>query len=237
VKRFIIGVWLKNSLIFIWYLKYVVLPLMYQKRLIMFKTTNLLTTANFKTIKGEKKGYRTYIMYLSSYTDNSRGINLCSHASAGCASACLVNSGFGGMYQKVKEGRRNKAEWFIANRDEFLAKLDTEITSIERRHSNLDKVCIRLNGTSDIRWEKFKIRDGKNIFELHPGVQFYDYTKNPLRFNIDLPLNYHLTFSRSETNEVDALRLLSRGFNVAMVFRTLPKEYKGFKVINGMRTI
>ena len=48
-----------------------------------------------------------------------------------------------------------------------------------------------------------------------------------------LPSNYHLTFSRSETNDVKALELLNAGFNVAMVFDKLPETYKGFKVVNG----
>jgi hypothetical protein len=199
----------------------------------MYTPTKLLTTNNFKTLKGEKMGYRTYILYLAPATENSKGINLCPNASPGCATACLFTSGFGGMYEKVKHGRMNKTEWFLHNRKSFLEKLDSELTAIEKRHANIDKVCVRLNGTSDIRYEKFTIRDGKNIFELHPDIQFYDYTKNPLRFEIELPTNYHLTFSRSEENEAICLDILSRGFNVAMVFNKLPTTYKGFTVING----
>lgn len=200
----------------------------------MYNQTKLLTTRNFKTLKGSKLGYTTYILYMSPFTQNSKGINLCPRASAGCAKACLFTSGFGGMYEKVKNGRINKSEWFLANRVEFLEQLDKEITQIEKRHAaNLKFVSIRLNGTTDIRYEKFKIRDGKNIFELHPDVQFYDYTKIHERFNVELPANYQLTFSRSETNEATALKLLSKGVNVAMVFKTLPKKYEGFKVING----
>jgi hypothetical protein len=199
----------------------------------MYTPTKLLTTNNFKTLKGEKMGYRTYILYLAPATENSKGVNLCPHASAGCAMACLFTSGFGGMYERVKIGRMNKTEWFIHNRTEFLAKLDSEISAIEKRHKDIDKVCVRLNGTSDIRFEKFIIREGKNIFQLHPDVQFYDYTKNYTRFDIELPANYHLTFSRSEENEEIALSLLERGFNVAMVFKSIPTTYRGFKVING----
>ena len=40
----------------------------------------LLTTNNAKTMKGESKGVITYIMYLAPHTQNSKGINLCSHA-------------------------------------------------------------------------------------------------------------------------------------------------------------
>ena len=39
------------------------------------KRQTLLTTNNTKTLKGAKLGYKTYIMYLAPYTQNSKGIN------------------------------------------------------------------------------------------------------------------------------------------------------------------
>ncbi len=198
--------------------------------------TKLLSTNNHKTIKGQSLGYITYIMYLSSYTNNSKGINLCSHASAGCSSACLFKSGFGGMYQRVEDGRKNKTEWYLNNRAEFMNTLADEIAAAIKKNADKAIPVFRLNGTSDIRFEKIIVRDNKNIFELFPGVQFYDYTKNPLRFETKLPKNYHLTFSRSETNEIMALDILNRGFNAAMVFEKVPAEYQGFPVVNGDET-
>jgi hypothetical protein len=200
------------------------------------KKNPLLSTNNVKTMKGEKLGYKTYILYMSSYKDNSKGINLCSHASQGCATACLVGSGMGGLYTNVQQGRRNKSERFINNRHDFLLDLFEEITKIVKKAENDFIPTIRLNGTTDIRWEKFKVINSKNIFELFPEVQFYDYTKNHLRFNGTLPKNYHLTFSRSETNNDKAMELLKRGYNVAMVFDKTPLEYKGFEVVNGDET-
>ncbi len=216
------------------------------------KTKNLLSTNNSKTIKGEKMGFTTYIMYLAPHTQNSKGINLCSHASKGCAKACLFNSG-AARFDAVQKGKMNKTEWFLDNRVEFLEKLDSEIARAVRLHKAVKgneqlgkkgnvirykKFAIRLNGTADIPLEKFKIREGKNIFELYPDVQFYDYTKNHIRFEKNLPSNYHLTFSMSETNRDKSLELLAKGHNVAMVFgvkntNQLPKEYLGYKVING----
>lgn len=213
---------------------------------------NLLSTRNAKTIKGEKQGFTTYIMYLSPFTDNSKGINLCSHASIGCAKACLFNSG-AARFNHVQNGKRNKTEYFLAERQNFLLQLVNEIEFIVRMHNEVTdgkklgrtgKVvrykdfAIRLNGTSDISFEKFKIKDGKNIFELFPNVQFYDYTKNHLRFERVKNLsNYHLTFSRSETNETQSIKMLENGFNVAMVFnKTLPDNYLGYDVINGDET-
>jgi len=194
---------------------------------------NLLTTNNAKTIKGEKLGYMTYILYMSSYTQNSKGINLCSHASVGCSNACLFNSGYGGFQPHVKQARIKKSEYFLADRKRFLNQLKLEIELALLRNEGKAIVTIRLNGTTDIRYEKFKIFNGKNIFELFPDVQFYDYTKNYLRFNSELPKNYHLTFSRSETNDKKCKEVLKKGFNVAMVFNKLPKTYMGYKVVNG----
>jgi len=198
----------------------------------MYTKTKLLSTNNAKTIKGEKLGYKSYILYMSSFKDNSKGINLCSHASKGCSDSCLVGSGMGGIYTTVKNGRRNKAEWYIANRVEFLNTLVKEITNAIKLNKDIAIPVFRLNGTTDIVWEKFKIKDNKNIFELFPDSQFYDYTKNHKRFDKELPKNYHLTFSRSETNHKKAMELLSRGFNVAMVFNKLTDNYLGYKVIN-----
>lgn len=188
-----------------------------------------------KTIKGLKKGWITYIMYMSPFTQNSMGVNVCPHASAGCAAACLVGSGRGGFTDNVTRGRRNKTEFFLHNREGFLQKLYKELTLIEKKHKG-EKVAVRLNGTSDIRWEKFKVKDNKNLFELFPSIQFYDYTKNHLRFDQKLPKNYSLVFSRSETNHDKAIELFERGVSVAMVFDNPPKEFEGFKVVNGDET-
>jgi hypothetical protein len=192
----------------------------------------LLSTNNAKTIKGEKLGYITYILYMSPFTANSKGINVCSHASKGCADSCLVGSGFGGMYTTVKQGRIDKTEYFLRDRVAFLHQVKDEIAKAIKKNEGKAIVTIRLNGTSDLPYEKYKVFEGKNIFELYPEVQFYDYTKNYLRFDKELPKNYHLTFSRSETNNDKAMELLRRGFNVAMVFDKLPTEFEGYKVIN-----
>jgi hypothetical protein len=74
--------------------------------------------------------------------------------------------------------------------------------------------------------------------EHFPEVQFYDYTKSLSRMREftggTLPSNYHLTFSRSESNEVEVDEVLASGGNVAVVFRgKQPETWKGFKVIDG----
>ena len=193
----------------------------------------LLSTNNAKTIKGEKLGYVTYILYMSPYKANSKGINLCPHASKGCAESCLVGSGFGGMYTSVMQGRVNKSEYFLRDRVGFLFQLKSEIEKAIKKNEGKAIPVFRLNGTSDLPFEKYRVFEGgKNIFEVFPNVQFYDYTKNHLRFDKELPSNYYLTFSRSETNHDKAMELLKRGVNVAIVFDVLPSTFEGFEVIN-----
>lgn len=199
--------------------------------------TNLLSFKNSKTIKGEKLGVKTAILYLAPHTQNSKGINLCSHATNGCAKACLFGSG-AARFTQVQAGKINKTEFYLADRKAFMLQLKFEIERIVRLHSAKWDIAIRLNGTSDIPFFKYKVIDGKNLMELFPQIQFYDYTKNYLSFDKNLPSNYHLTFSRSENNHAKSVELLKRGFNVAMVFgvkngNQLPKTYMGFDVIDG----
>jgi hypothetical protein len=192
----------------------------------------LSTGTDYKTVKGEKLGVKTYIMYLSPFTDNSFGKNLCPMATAGCAAACLVGSGNGGLFESVKKSRRNKSDFFLSDRQGFYAQLLKELEKISKETSE-KKIAVRLNGTSDIAWERIKISCGKNIMELFPNIQFYDYTKIHNRFDKPLPSNYYLVFSRSELNEEKSLEILNKGFNVSMVFDSLPETYQGFKVVAG----
>lgn len=200
------------------------------------KRKPLLTTNNHKTIKGGKLGYLTYILYMSPYKANSLGKNVCSHASKGCISSCLVGSGLGGIYEGVKKGRIAKTEYFLSSQLEFMLQIKNEIAKAIKKNDGKEIVTIRLNGTSDIPFENLRVFEGKNIFEVYPDIQFYDYTKNHTRFDKELPKNYHLTFSKSETNTKKAFELLNRGFNVAMVFDRTPLTYEGFEVINGDET-
>jgi hypothetical protein len=68
---------------------------------------------------------------------------------------------------------------------------------------------------------------------LFEELQFVDYTKNASRLYRALPKNYHLTLSRHEKNENEAIKALNDGFNVAVIFDQLPNHWNGFPVING----
>lgn len=201
----------------------------------------LLNVKNAKTIKGEKKGFRTYILYLASHTNNDYGKNLCPMATKGCSKGCLVTAGFG-RFESVVKGRIKKSNWFISNRKTFLERLvmEIEMAITDAKENNLIPV-FRLNGTSDIQWENIKIYHNKNVFELFPDIIFYDYTKIVNRFNKTLPANYNLTFSYSAEEDYYSGRingitesLLKMGINVSVVFRNkLPKTFLGFPVVDG----
>ena len=188
---------------------------------------------NAKTIKGQKKGYKTAILYLAPSTQS--GFNVCPQASLGCKKACLYTAGHG-RFNSVKQGRINKTRWYIQERNTFMAQLKREITNHIKNCSNKGFIpCIRLNGTSDISWET------TGIFEEFPNVQFYDYTKiykRALKYvNGQYPSNYHLTYSLNEDNYKEAFDILLRGGNISAVFRKdLPQTYKGYKVINADET-
>ena len=93
----------------------------------------------------------------------------------------------------------------------------------------------RLNGTSDLSWEKYEAASGKNIFELFDYVQFYDYTK-VLGCKVQGIKNYHLTFSAADGNDADVAKAVAQGMNVAAVFDRLPEQYMGRQVINADET-
>ena len=199
------------------------------------KNKMLLTTQNAKTSKGEDLGYLTGILYMAP-ADMVDGVNVCKFASKGCKEACLFSAGRG-KFNSVKKARIAKTEFFRDNLEGFKASLVWSIDKVIRKASKLGlKPCIRLNGTSDISWEEIEIKDGKNIFEIYPEIQFYDYTPNFTRIKALTGYwsNYHLTFSRKESraNHVQAEKLLSIGVNVAAVYSDVDKAVnKG--AING----
>lgn len=193
-----------------------------------------------KTIKGNKFGVLTGILYLAPH--NISGYQVCPKASEGCKIACLYTAGYG-IYTKVQNGRIKRTLRFFQERELFLADIVSDIERlITAATRNKQKPAVRLNGTSDIAWEKFKvIRDGQthaNIFTAFPEVQFYDYTKILGRKSALSHKNYHLTFSLSESNTTEAKKALAAGFNVAVVFNVNKKESKpshwnGYPVIDG----
>ena len=194
---------------------------------------------NAKTIKGDGSEYLTAILYMTPYKIMVDGklFNSCAMAKqASCIDACLYTAGRGQM-SNVQTARQRKAEWFYRDRDSFMQQLHEDITKFSAYcHKRGIQPCVRLNGTTDIRWELIKLGD-YNIFELHPDVQYYDYTKISNRKCKDIP-NYHLTWSYSNANPEYAKLLdkaIEQGMNAAVVYRTAYHKttWQGYPVVDG----
>lgn len=154
-------------------------------------------------------------------------------------------------------------EEFLANlyKDIVSATKSNATLGIADQKFKLDSSTLRamrLNGTSDLPWEVYfskRFPDRKD-FQLTkdnpygfmstlPQVMFYDYTKHVKRANqwLDnkdsgLAGNYHLTLSRSESNESDCIDFIKRGGTSAIVFMLdydddLPSTYRGIPVVDG----
>jgi hypothetical protein len=195
---------------------------------------NLLTPDGYnpKTKKGRARGISTAIMHFA--PARLSGYNVCPHASIGCTGACLNHAGRGGInldvdgLNAIQRARICRTLVFFLNRFVFNAVFVSEVATHQRRATaNGLATAVRPNGTSDLPWERLLMnpspgRDAQTILDMFPDVQFYDYTKNPKRALANArgehPANYHLTFSRSETNESDCLAVLVAGGNVAVVF-------------------
>lgn len=202
----------------------------------------LLSTANPKVLKGQSQGYNTFILHLS--PANLSGYETCPKRTAGCTAACLNTAGHGGMFKKgettnmVQEARKTRTRLFFENRSAFFEQLVREIKNAIKLSEKQGMIPVfRLNGTSDLAFEKYEVADGKNIFQMFPDVQFYDYTKILGRKVKDIK-NYHLTFSAADGNDADVEKALQQGMNVATVFGLkkslpMPATYNGRTVFNG----
>ena len=189
----------------------------------MFK---LLSTANPKIQKGTKLGYLSFILHLA--PADLSGRETCPKRTAGCTAACLNTAGRGGMFKRgentnmIQKARIRKTQYFFEARDYFMQDLYADIQKAIKFAAKQGLTPVfRLNGTSDLSWEKYTIND-KNIFELFPTVQFYDYTKVLGRKVSKYP-NYHLTFSKADGNDSDVAEALLQGMSVVAVYDAIPE--------------
>lgn len=215
----------------------------------------LSISADAKTSKGEKLGYMTGILYLAPAMLS--GYQTCPMArAAGCESACLYTAGRGG-FNSVQRARIAKTVRFFEQRTGFMRDLAVSVSRLILAGMYAGSVpLVRLNGTSDIRWENIPVSidtatarairkicgfdipvgDYSSIMAVFPEIQFYDYTKIPNRR--DLPTNYDLTFSYSGVISFQryAARAIESGARVAAVFRTrasIPASFQGLRTIDG----
>lgn len=213
-----------------------------------------------KAKKGEVLGYVTAVLHLA--PSDLSGVQLCALAKlARCEFPCLNTQGRGGIGVKgspvtfesiqnntqtnaVQKARLRRTHLFNTNRVLFMETLRVEIGRFCRWAMKKGLIpVVRLNGTSDIRWEaeSFTTWDGtyySDMFAYYFDVQFYDYTKIPNRDVSHIP-NYHLTFSYSAAPEFmpivhKALKHYGNSINFAVVFkRELPETFMGRRVLSG----
>lgn len=194
----------------------------------------LLTSplSNPKVAKNGKVGVLASVLHLA--PADLSGYEVCPGRSAGCTAACLHYAGNPQYFNVKTKARIRKTKEFFEQRETFMAQLHKEIGALERKALKLGmEPAVRLNGTSDIVWERKACMGKANIMEHFPNVSFYDYTKLP-RDPQGLPENYHLTVSMSESNQDKIEKAIDWGYNVAVVFENkLPETYLGLPVING----
>ena len=203
---------------------------------------NYLGSVNLTTKHAKAYMYNemTYSLYLA--PAKMSGYEVCPMRTKECTSLCLNESGMNRMNMRnemINEGRIKKTKLFFEERDYFMNWLISEITTAKNKAEKLGYTfSVRLNNTSDISPEMFKLKiDGKekNIMELFPDVTFYDYTKVPSRhLLLDKYKNYDLTFSYSGENLDECHTMLGKGVRIAVVFRKkLPETFWGREVIDG----
>jgi hypothetical protein len=188
----------------------------------------------------------------------------CTHASPSCLKDCIYHTG-NARFDNVHAARemRTSRLFHPETKEDTLEDIEIDIMRLQNLCNELNfkyrkrlvkylgenfafQPVIRLNGTTDINWAK----EAAYLHEKFKNIQFYDYTKVPKYMDMYMrgyndytkqPFapNYHLTFSRSETNKVQALDYLERGGNVAIVFdktpETLTYHGKTYRVVDGDR--
>ncbi len=195
----------------------------------------LTVSGNTKINKSDKYDGGTYltgILHLA--PANLSGHNVCPWSTEGCRTACLNTAGRG-KFNSVQAARIRKTKLFFEDRETFFDLLIVDIEALVRKCTREGLIpVVRLNGTSDILWERVSVKGKRNIFQLFPHVQFYDYTKAPREKRREEP-NYVLVYSRaSDAQKPDLVRTLHAGGRVAVVFGgLLPKYYWGYPVVDG----
>lgn len=185
----------------------------------------------------------TYGIYLAS-ADLS-GFNVCPNSEY-CKDNCLNGSGHNMVNRLSKKdtidrSRTIKTRLLFANKEVFMRIMIHEIEKERKKAENNGTFfSIRLNCTSDINPIAFTL-NGKNILEIFPDIQFYDYTKVLNRIALAKKYsNYDITWSidGSEKNREIGLELLKNGGRVAVVYgeNDMPKTWYGYECCNGDET-
>jgi hypothetical protein len=195
------------------------------------------TNKSVKHLKSKKYNELTYALYLA--PAKTSGYEVCPGRTAECTKHCLNESGMNTMIQDVRgehinDSRITKTRLFFEHREFFMRWFVFEIKAAQLKASKLSYAfSVRLNNTSDISPIDF-ILDGKNILEMFPEIQFYEYTKVADRVELmKLYKNYDVTYSYTGYNLTECQKMLLNKIRVAVVFKMVPENFWGYKVIDG----
>jgi lipopolysaccharide biosynthesis glycosyltransferase len=192
----------------------------------------LFTIANTKLLKSKDFGYKSIGLSLLPHRLADEKVDLCGGRSTElCRNYCINVSGHQGL-DKIQDNRKKKTLEFLKDRKEFLKKCSIELNYLEQVANNEGlKLTCRMNMFTDIDYFKYKIND-KSIYENHNSVQFIEYTKHYNK--ISILSNLHITYSYDKEYHNEALNVLERGDNLAVIYTNeLPNEWNGYKTIDG----
>lgn len=153
-----------------------------------------------------------------------------------CTSVCVLDNG-NGRYITVQKARNVKTQFLAKNPNSFMVILASEIHKMSQIH---DKVLLRLNVNSDIRWH-LVLEELSNGHEQLRNVFLYDYTKNPAILSTGgmVGFRYRQVYSVSENSDMArVLSFVKRGGTAAIVTNRQKNSptidsFLGVKVLDG----
>src|SRR5262245_43202423 len=137
----------------------------------------LLTQGNAKILKSIKRRYLSFVLHLAPYDLSGRIV--CPWATEQCIDLCLNDSGRasiltpGEVSNTIIDARLWRTSYFFQDRRGFMRDLVHDVEhAIDYSTKRGFKPCFRLNGTSDLLWERFRVvragREYRNMFEAFP---------------------------------------------------------------------
>lgn len=186
---------------------------------VAFKHRNalkLLTMANHKTPKGESAGWLSAILYLHPH-DSGGGKTLCPHSTPACREMCLAGAGLSAL-PRAQGAKQFRTDLFLNHQEAFLKLVAADIATLKAICGQEGlRAAVRLNGTSDILWERL-------LDMSDPHVRWYDYSKIPIELRTGRHPDYHLTYSIGGPDDIGRARsYLAAGHSVAVV---VPEDVK-----------
>lgn len=202
----------------------------------------LWTIGNPKTQKSIPYGYLTGVLHLAPHDSaDPGGHSVCPHATPSCIALCLNTSGRGGIIKTgettnaILEARKRRTRGFWHDRSEFASQLTRDARKLSARATKLGlKLALRLNGTSDLDWERI---NPTMVDTLSRFSVLYDYTKSTAKAKRTADrIDY--TLSWTGENDAKCLEHVAAGGKLAVVFalkpnEALPRFWRDIPVVDG----